>query len=75
MYKYLLFLFKHRSVRAGIAQVVQTMATAWMIGFRFPAGAGNFSLRHHVQTGSGASPASYPMGTGASFPGDKAAGA
>jgi len=40
-----------------------------MIGVRFPAGAGNFSLRHHVQTGSGAHPASYPMGTGGCFPG------
>jgi hypothetical protein len=30
---------------------------------RFPAGAGNFSLHHRVQTGSGAHPASYPMGT------------
>jgi hypothetical protein len=28
-----------------------------------------------VQTGSGAHPASYPMGTGGSFSGDKAAGA
>jgi len=45
-----------------------------MIGVRFPAGAGNFSLPHHVQTGSGTHPASYPMGTGGSFPGDKAAG-
>jgi hypothetical protein len=25
----------------------------------FPAGAGNFSLRHRVQTGSGAHPSSY----------------
>jgi hypothetical protein len=30
--------------------------------FRFPAGAGNFSL-HRVQNGSGAHPASYPTGT------------
>jgi hypothetical protein len=30
---------------------------------RFPAGAGNFSLHHRVQNGSGAHPASYPMGT------------
>jgi hypothetical protein len=43
-----------------------------MIGFRFPAGIGNFSLRHRVQTDSGAHPASYPMGTGGSSPGDKA---
>jgi hypothetical protein len=30
---------------------------------RFPAGAGNFSLHHRVQNGSGVHPASYPMGT------------
>jgi hypothetical protein len=30
---------------------------------RFPAGAGNVSLHHRVQSGSGAHPASYPMGT------------
>jgi hypothetical protein len=40
---------------------------------RFPAGAGNFSLHHRVQNGSGAHPASYPVGTGGSFPGGKAA--
>jgi hypothetical protein len=28
---------------------------------RFPVGAGNFSLHHRVQNGSGAHPASYPM--------------
>jgi len=33
----------------------------WTTGIRFPAGAGTFSLRHHVQTDSGAHPASYPM--------------
>jgi hypothetical protein len=37
--------------------------------FRFPAGAGNSSLHHLVQNGSGAQPASYPMGTRGSFPG------
>jgi len=41
-----------------------------MIGVRITAEAGNFSVRHHVQTGSGADPASYPMGTGGSLPGD-----
>jgi hypothetical protein len=40
---------------------------------RFSAGAGNFSLHHRIQNGSGAHPASYPMGTGDS--GGKAAGA
>jgi hypothetical protein len=42
---------------------------------RFPAGAGNFSLHHCVQNGSGAHPASYPMGTRRCFRGSKAAGA
>jgi hypothetical protein len=42
---------------------------------RFPTGAGNFSLHHRVQNGSGAHPASYPMGTRNCFPGGKAAGA
>jgi hypothetical protein len=32
-------------------------------------------VSHNVQTYSGAQPASYPMGTGCSFPGCKAAGA
>jgi hypothetical protein len=40
----------------------------------FPAGAGNFSLHHRVQNGSGAHPASYPMSTKGSFTGGKAAG-
>jgi hypothetical protein len=44
-------------------------------GVRFPAGAGSFSLNHRVQNGSGAHPASYPMGTRGPFPGGKAAGA
>jgi hypothetical protein len=42
---------------------------------RFLVGAGNFSLHHGVQNGSGAHPASCPMGDGGSLPGDKAAGA
>jgi len=37
-------------------------------------GAGNFSLNHRVPNGSGTHLASYPMGTGGSFPGGKAAG-
>jgi hypothetical protein len=43
--------------------------------FRFPAGAGNFSLHHRVQNSSEAHPASYPMGSRGSFPASKAAGA
>jgi hypothetical protein len=45
-----------------------------MIGVRVPAGAGNFSLRHRVQTSTGVHPASYPMGTEDFFSGGKAAG-
>jgi len=44
-----------------------------MIGARIPAGAGSFSPRHRVQTGSGAHPTCYPVGTGGSFPESKAA--
>jgi hypothetical protein len=36
-----------------------------MIRVRIPMGAGNFSLLHRVQTGSGAHPPTYRMGTGA----------
>jgi hypothetical protein len=42
---------------------------------RFSAVAGNFSLHHRVQNDSVAHSASYPMVTGVSFPGGKAAGA
>jgi hypothetical protein len=38
---------------------------------RFSAGARNISLHYRVQTGSGAHPASYPVGTRGSFPGLK----
>jgi hypothetical protein len=44
-------------------------------GFDSRQGAGNFPVHHRVQTGSGAHPASYLVGTRGSFPGDKAAGA
>jgi hypothetical protein len=43
-------------------------------GFRFLAGAGNFSLHHRVKNDSGTHPASYPMGTRGSFPGVKRPG-
>jgi hypothetical protein len=42
---------------------------------RFLAGAGNFSIHHRVQNGSGAHPASYPRGLRGTFPRGKAAGA
>jgi hypothetical protein len=50
-------------------------ARGWVSSFRFPIEAGNFSLHHRVQNGSGAHPATYPMGTRGYFLGVKAAGA
>jgi hypothetical protein len=41
------------------------------VGVRVPVGA-RFSLLHVVQTGSGAHPVSYPVGTGGPFHGGKA---
>jgi hypothetical protein len=43
------------------------------IGVRSPAGAEDFTSILCVQTGSGAHPASCPMGTGGPFPGGKSA--
>jgi hypothetical protein len=43
------------------------------IGVRSPAGAKDFSSILCVHTGSGAHPASCPMGTGGPFPGGKSA--
>jgi len=45
------------------------------IGVSSPGMDWEFSLHRPVQTGSEAHPASYPMGTRGSFPGNKAAGA
>jgi hypothetical protein len=42
------------------------------IEVRSPTGADDFSSSSCIQTGSGTHPASYPMGTGGSFPGGKA---
>jgi hypothetical protein len=77
-------LFKHRdsftftfTLRegCGIAQWYSAELRAGWSGVRVLAGAGNFSLHHRVQTGSGANPISYPMGSRVSLPRDKAAGA
>jgi hypothetical protein len=57
------------------SSVLQRWDTGWMNGVWVPAGTGNFSLHQHVQTGSGAHPASYPIGKRRSFPECKAAGA
>jgi hypothetical protein len=45
---------------------------AWMAGVQIPAVARNFYLLHGVQTGSGAHPISYQMGTVGSFLGKEA---
>jgi hypothetical protein len=50
---------------------IETMSS--MIGFVFPPEAGNSYLRFHVQIGSDAHAASYPVGTGFSFPWNKVA--
>jgi hypothetical protein len=43
-----------------------------VIEVRSPTGAEDFSSSACIQTGSGAHPASYPMGTGGPLPGGKA---
>jgi hypothetical protein len=58
-------------------QLVWQLATGWTTeGSEFKSRYGQeLSLLHVVQTGSGVHPSSYPLGTGGSFPGGKAAGA
>jgi hypothetical protein len=68
-------LFLTNDTGAGIAQWYSIGLRAGWLGVWVLAGAGNFSLHHHIQTSSGAHPASYPMGTKGSFPRGKAAGA
>jgi hypothetical protein len=60
--------------KAWIAQRYSAGLRAGWSRVWFPEGAGNVSLHHRVQTGSGAHPASYPMSTKGSFPQCKAAG-
>jgi hypothetical protein len=57
-----------------LAQWYSAGLPAGWSGVRVPAGAGNFSLHHRVQTDSGAHPASYPMGIRGSFHGGKRPG-
>jgi hypothetical protein len=67
----ILIMWKSRDSSVGIA--TDYGLDDRMIGIRILARAENFSHRHRVQTGSEAYPASYPMDTGGSFPGGKAA--
>jgi hypothetical protein len=71
MYKILLCESRDSSVGIALGYGLDD----WGSMVRFPAGAGNFSLNHRVQNGSGAHPASYAMGARGSFPGGKADGA
>jgi hypothetical protein len=79
VYNTLIFLV--RSVRmwaGGGGGSAVGIATAYelddrKVGVQVPVGS-EFSLLHIVHTGSRVHPASYPKGTGSSFPGGKAAG-
>jgi hypothetical protein len=51
-----------------IALLVYRKATDWKARVRFPAVTRDFSILLNVQTGSGARPAYYPMGTEGLFP-------
>jgi hypothetical protein len=51
---------------------LRCVTTGWTIGVRSLKGAEDFSSSPCVQTGSGAHPVSYLMGTGGPFPGGKA---
>jgi hypothetical protein len=53
-------------MKAGVSQSVQQLATGWTTeGLKFESRHGQqFCPLHVVQTGSGAHPASYPIGTG-----------
>jgi hypothetical protein len=64
---------KSRDTSVGIA--LGYGLDVWGSRAWFPARAGNFFLHHRVQNGSGAHPASYPVGTRGCFPGAKAGGA
>jgi hypothetical protein len=64
----LYYLFK---LGARAAQSVLCLTTDWTPGVRSPTEAEDFSSSLCVQTGSGAHPASCPMGIGGPFPGGK----
>jgi hypothetical protein len=53
---------------AGIAQSYSTGLRPGLSGLPVPVEARNCSLHYHAQTGSGAHPASYKMGTNGFFP-------
>jgi hypothetical protein len=65
----------HRNSSVGIALGYGLDDRGSRVRLTGGGGSGNFSLHHRVHKGSGAHPASYPMGTEGSFPGGKATGA
>jgi hypothetical protein len=68
------YLILTKNFGAGIAQWCSAELRAGWSRVRVPAGVGNFSFHHRVQTGCVVHPASYPMGARGSFSGGKAAG-
>jgi hypothetical protein len=69
MYKYRILVYFY--LNKYIYGAVQCLTTDWTAGVRFLTEEEDFSSNLCVQTGSGAHPASYTMGTGGSFPGGK----
>jgi hypothetical protein len=67
------FTIKQKSRDSSVGIALGYGLDDWGSRVRLPAGAGNFSLQNRVQTGSGVHSASYPRGTGGSFPEGEAA--
>jgi hypothetical protein len=67
-------MLRNRSPDSSVGIALGYGLDDWGSRVRFPAEDGNFTVHHRVQNGSGAHPASYPMGARGAFPGDKAAG-
>jgi hypothetical protein len=67
--------FASKNIGVGVARSVQWLGYGLDDRGSIHGRGSDFSLPHRVQTGSGAHPASYPMGTWDSFPGGKVAGA
>jgi hypothetical protein len=68
--------YRHYSPYKGgnvsrVAESVKCLTMDWTAGVRSPIEAEDFSSNLCIQTGSGAHPASYTVGTGGSFPGGK----
>jgi hypothetical protein len=82
IFSYIHFMFRSVSYRYEmhmlildvnrVARSVQCLTTDWTAGVQSPTEAEDFSSTLCSQTGSGAHPAFYTMGTGGSFSEDKA---